>query len=330
MPDFRIADTAPEHRKLRAAGLPAAGLWALAGAYSTRELTDGWVPRHWVQGWPAGTKHAAALVRVGLWQHERRDGIDGYRFHDWHDYQQEATQHIERKQQSRKRTARWRERRQRDGSGDASRDASRDGLGDALRDADVTASSSSSSSSLVVPLAGGSYETYADDLDPPDDQSEPDEPPGQPPDGGVTSGNGHPPDPSAARCARHADDPDPPPCRGCAAAREAAERDAVAARRAAAEAVSVEARRRAEDRRRAVAECRLCDDSGYAGGVVCDHDPGRAERAQRGVAAAKLALQVRRDSNELNVATSNELNTASRVDDDTETEHETDPRKDPR
>lgn len=87
MPDFRVADTAPEHRKLRTAGLPAAGLWAMAGGYAMRELTDGWVPAYFVQSWPNGTRSAAALVRVGLWTPETLDGIKGYRFHDWHDVQ---------------------------------------------------------------------------------------------------------------------------------------------------------------------------------------------------------------------------------------------------
>lgn len=90
MPDFRVADTAPEHPKLRAAGLPAAGLWALAGAYSMRELTDGWVPGYWVATWPQGARHAAALIRVGLWHPQARHGLPGYAFHDWDGYQRAA------------------------------------------------------------------------------------------------------------------------------------------------------------------------------------------------------------------------------------------------
>lgn len=92
MPDFRIADTAPEHRKLRSAGLAAAGLWALAGAYAMRELTDGWVPDYWVQTWPNGKKSGAALVAAGLWKIEERGGLPGYRFHDWLDYQRSEQQ----------------------------------------------------------------------------------------------------------------------------------------------------------------------------------------------------------------------------------------------
>lgn len=94
MPDFRVAETAPEHPKLRAAGIAAAGLWSMAGAYSmgAAQLTDGWVPDHWVQAWPGGKKAAAKLVEVGLWMRETRRGMSGYRFHDWHDVQRSVSQ----------------------------------------------------------------------------------------------------------------------------------------------------------------------------------------------------------------------------------------------
>lgn len=97
MPDFRVAETAPEHPKLRAAGLPAIGLWAAAGAYAMRELTDGWVPEYWVQTWPTGKRQATTLVKVGLWNRETRHGMPGYAFHDWDGYQRSAESvHAER------------------------------------------------------------------------------------------------------------------------------------------------------------------------------------------------------------------------------------------
>lgn len=110
MPDFRVADTAPEHPKLRAAGLPAVGLWAAAGAYSMRELTDGWVPEYWVQTWPGAKRHATALVGVGLWQREDRQGIPGYRFRDWLDYQRPASKIHEEREKGKERARRSRER----------------------------------------------------------------------------------------------------------------------------------------------------------------------------------------------------------------------------
>lgn len=110
MPDFRVADTAPEHPKLRAAGLAAAGLWAVAGAYAMRELTDGWVPDYWVQTWPGGKRQATALVNVGLWFRASNDlGMPGYQFHDWTDYQRTAASVQREREEARQRARRNRE-----------------------------------------------------------------------------------------------------------------------------------------------------------------------------------------------------------------------------
>jgi hypothetical protein len=110
VPDFRVADTAPEHPKLRAAGLAAFGLWSAAGAYAMRELTDGWVPEYWVTTWPAGKRAAGTLVSVGLWSKEPRNGLPGYQFHDWEDYQRSAKQIEAERAEGRERARRSRER----------------------------------------------------------------------------------------------------------------------------------------------------------------------------------------------------------------------------
>lgn len=47
---------------------------------------------------------------------------------------------------------------------------------------------------------------------------------------------------------------------------------------------------RAELRQLAIANCTLCDNNGYAGTRVCDHDPKAAERAARGRALVREAL----------------------------------------
>ena len=97
MPDFRIVDDADEHPKLRQAGLAAVGLWSMAGARAMRDLTDGWIPQHYVLTWPNGKRNAAVLVKVGLWVPEERGGLPGYRFHDWGQVQRTAAQiHTER------------------------------------------------------------------------------------------------------------------------------------------------------------------------------------------------------------------------------------------
>lgn len=105
MPDFRILDTADEHPKMRIAGPAAVGLWAMAGARAMRDLTDGWVSEHYVAGWPNGKRHAATLVKVGLWSREERRGVPGYQFHDWGQVQRTAAQIETERARSRDRKA---------------------------------------------------------------------------------------------------------------------------------------------------------------------------------------------------------------------------------
>ncbi|MFD9614956.1 hypothetical protein ACFWWS_36890, partial [Streptomyces sp. NPDC059083] len=59
---------------------------------------------------------------------------------------------------------------------------------------------------------------------------------------------------------------------------------AVAAKRTA------EAKRAADVRAQAIANCTLCDADGYRGTALCDHDPGTADRARRGMAAVRAAM----------------------------------------
>jgi hypothetical protein len=40
----------------------------------------------------------------------------------------------------------------------------------------------------------------------------------------------------------------------------------------------------------AITACRLCDDTGYAQGALCRHDPAAQGRAQRGAALARANL----------------------------------------
>lgn len=101
--------------------------------------------------------------------------------------------------------------------------------------------------------------------------------------------------PPPATCPQHPDGTTAP-CRGCADARRDRERwDAQQALEA------IEARRRErEDQAAATAAeivaCDLCDERGYVGTRVCDHDPTAAERNRRGAAMARAALAKGRDS----------------------------------
>lgn len=125
MPDFRVAETAAEHPKLRTVGLAAAGLWSMAGAYSMRELTDGWVPEYWVLTWPGARPAVKKLVEVGLWSKEARLGIPGYRFHDWLSIQRSAASVEAERAEGRERARKSRLARKASGerSGEASPEA---------------------------------------------------------------------------------------------------------------------------------------------------------------------------------------------------------------
>jgi hypothetical protein len=269
MPDFRVADTAPEHRKLRAAGLAAAGLWALAGGYAMRELTDGWVPDYWVQTWPAGRRHAATLIKVGLWRREKRDGIDGYVFHDWFDIQRSAAQIAGERERSRERAAKSRRSHSARAPNVRRTDSARHGE----RAADVRSKSHDSLSLSLPPgghLGGESSGRQREALR--------DGPPTQP----LTCENGtaelsttavgqRPPQ----RCERHRDRPADGPCRACGEAAAAAQKFDRDAERG---------------RIQAVRNCRWCDAEGdridpanrQRGplGLRCDHTPMSVEQLE--------------------------------------------------
>lgn len=80
---FKVDDTFAHHYKISAAGNAAVGLWTRAGAWSMQNLTDGHIPGHVVRGM-GSKRQAERLVWAGLWD---PDPLDGYRFHDWAEYQ---------------------------------------------------------------------------------------------------------------------------------------------------------------------------------------------------------------------------------------------------
>lgn len=87
---FKVDDALATHDKVLKAGNSAMGLWVRAGAWCAQHLTDGHVPTHAVR-LLGNTAQANALVKAGLWV--KVD--DGYRFHEWHDYQP-TREHVER------------------------------------------------------------------------------------------------------------------------------------------------------------------------------------------------------------------------------------------
>jgi hypothetical protein len=84
VPWFKVDDKLHDHRKARAAGCQAMGLWVLAGSWCGDNLTDGFVPDSIAARWDRNyRKLAGRLVEVGLWEVARKDGEAGWQFHEW-------------------------------------------------------------------------------------------------------------------------------------------------------------------------------------------------------------------------------------------------------
>ncbi|MDJ0006494.1 hypothetical protein [Gordonia alkanivorans] len=97
-------------------------------------------------------------------------------------------------------------------------------------------------------------------------------------------------DPPPPRCPRHIGVDTPPACGACADARRTRESWDVEQTQRRRVAQSDAARAAAELRATEIAACDLCDDRGYRGTRVCDHDPDTAERAARGMALVREQL----------------------------------------
>lgn len=77
---FKVDDSFNSHPKTLETSLAAIGLWTLAGSWSGKHLTDGFVPDNAVLSLSRGsTKLADELVAAGLWKRAK----GGYRFHQW-------------------------------------------------------------------------------------------------------------------------------------------------------------------------------------------------------------------------------------------------------
>lgn len=93
------------------------------------------------------------------------------------------------------------------------------------------------------------------------------------------------------RCDFHQTAEYPPPCMGCKEARLAAAEADRQAHRALVEQEKQAGLAAARERIAKIKDCGMCDDKGYVGPRVCDHDPEHAERARRGAQQAREALR---------------------------------------
>ncbi|MEV0726032.1 hypothetical protein AB0I37_25040 [Micromonospora purpureochromogenes] len=112
MPWFKVDDGLHAHMKAVRAGVPAMGLWVLAGSWSSNQLTDGWVPDYIVSRLdPDFREHAATLVRAGLWVEDELDGDKGWRFHQWEEHQPSSESVLAKREAARERMRRVRGQR---------------------------------------------------------------------------------------------------------------------------------------------------------------------------------------------------------------------------
>jgi FtsZ-interacting cell division protein ZipA len=80
---FRVDDAFHSHPKVLATPPAALGLWVIAGAWSSANLTEGFVPDNVLPRLlPDAEGLAASLCTSGLWRKRR----SGYQFHDWTDF----------------------------------------------------------------------------------------------------------------------------------------------------------------------------------------------------------------------------------------------------
>lgn len=80
---FKVDDSFHSHPKVLAADAAALGLWVVAGAWCSANLTDGFVPDYAIPRLlPDAAQLADKLVTCRLWKRTK----GGYQFHDWGDY----------------------------------------------------------------------------------------------------------------------------------------------------------------------------------------------------------------------------------------------------
>lgn len=270
MPWFYVDDDMAFNRKIVFAGNPAIGLWTRAGAWSRKEGTHGFIPTDMVRS--LGTpQQASRLVTVppdcetGLWL--KANG--GYQFHQWHDrYDPEKESEVRRKRSAAGRIGGIKSGVTRKSGSKNEANASAESKQMLQQTLEQTLEQTPQQKRTHVLVLGSGY-LEGESLEP--NARKNDTPPQN-------------------RCSNHINDPDPPPCRACGDARKAHDEYVRDQAKHAAMQRSNDARTAAELRAAAIANCPLCDDTGYRGTALCDHDPDADERRKRGIAQARAAL----------------------------------------
>lgn len=76
---FKVDDKLHSHPKRYRAGMPAMGLWVIAGSWASDHLTDGFIPADMLGALGGRPAHVRALIDAGLWVEVE----GGWCFHDW-------------------------------------------------------------------------------------------------------------------------------------------------------------------------------------------------------------------------------------------------------
>ncbi|QAY05803.1 hypothetical protein SEA_VASANTI_65 [Gordonia phage Vasanti] len=254
---FKVDDGFWSHPKTSTLPAPAIALWVKAGAYSCQHLTDGRITPQ-VLRLLGSRKSARDLVSAGLWY----EVDDGWEFHDWSEYQETSSDVRKRREE-----AKERQRRSREARTHKQRESQAKSHGMSRVTDEVT------SQEVSYPRP---------------DPTRPDHSFSYVEEGG--SPTEHAGDPPPPRCSKHTDELKPPPCGACADARRAREEWDAAQTRHRADAARNERHALAELARDAINACTLCDDNGYRGNRVCNHDPDTEARAARGLALVRAQL----------------------------------------
>lgn len=117
---FKVDDGFYDHPKFIGLDMASIGLWACAGAYCSRHLTDGIINMAQIRTL-RGTKHQAEkLVSVGLWLDLGGVGSSRtYAFNDWDTYQPTRAETLRKRETEAERLARHRRARAAQGSREA-------------------------------------------------------------------------------------------------------------------------------------------------------------------------------------------------------------------
>ncbi|GGN39636.1 hypothetical protein FHR83_006677 [Actinoplanes campanulatus] len=106
---FKVDDGLHSHRKAVRAGIPAMGLWVMAGSWCADNLSDGFIPDYMAARLDTNyEQNAECLVSAGLWVVAGKDGDSGWQFHQWVDQQPTAESVLEKRAEAKERMQRVR------------------------------------------------------------------------------------------------------------------------------------------------------------------------------------------------------------------------------